>query len=146
MRTVRRLRDRAPRSRWSGWAIPSTTASTMGTIMAVVAVFEIHIDRNMVISMKPNMSLEKTSPMSQSGTPYMWTANGSSDDFLRGQGIQDSKHRSRRLLTKWTWANNSSSITDSLCRPRIIDWARIQGIADSSLSRGVDYSPETGNR
>ena len=31
-------------------------ASTIGTIMAVVAVLEIHMDRNMVGSMKPSIS------------------------------------------------------------------------------------------
>jgi hypothetical protein len=33
----------------------SATASTMGSIMAVVAVFEIHIDRNIVVNMKPSI-------------------------------------------------------------------------------------------
>jgi hypothetical protein len=35
------------------------TASTMGTIMAVVAVFEIHIERNMVGNMNPIINLKK---------------------------------------------------------------------------------------
>ena len=47
-----------------GFAYPKTwsfsnwesTASTMGTIMAVVAVLDIHMDRNMVGIMKPNIS------------------------------------------------------------------------------------------
>ena len=34
----------------------SATASTMGSIMAVVAVLEIHIERNIVVNMKPSMS------------------------------------------------------------------------------------------
>ena len=33
-----------------------TMASTMGTIMEVVAVFEIHMERNMVGSMRPSIS------------------------------------------------------------------------------------------
>ena len=33
------------------------TASTMGTIMAVVAVLEIHIDRNIVGTMNPSINL-----------------------------------------------------------------------------------------
>ena len=37
-----------------------STASTIGTIIAVVAVFDIHIDRNIVGSMSPNMSLQKS--------------------------------------------------------------------------------------
>ena len=36
--------------------ISASMALTMGTIMAVVAVLEIHIDRNMVGSMKPSIS------------------------------------------------------------------------------------------
>lgn len=32
-------------------------ASTMGNIMAVVAAFEIHIERMAVVSMKPNSNL-----------------------------------------------------------------------------------------
>jgi hypothetical protein len=36
-----------------------STALTMGTIMAVAAVFEIHIDRNIVGIMKPNISLKQ---------------------------------------------------------------------------------------
>jgi len=35
----------------------SATASTMGSIMAVVAVLDIHMERNMVVNMKPSMSL-----------------------------------------------------------------------------------------
>jgi hypothetical protein len=35
----------------------SATASTIGSIMAVVAVLEIHIERNIVVNMKPSMSL-----------------------------------------------------------------------------------------
>ena len=35
----------------------SATASTIGNIIAVVAVFEIHIERNIVVNMKPNISL-----------------------------------------------------------------------------------------
>lgn len=35
----------------------STMASAMGTTMAVVAVFEIHMDENIVVSMKPNINL-----------------------------------------------------------------------------------------
>ena len=34
----------------------SATASTMGSIMAVVAVLEIHMERNMVVIMKPSIS------------------------------------------------------------------------------------------
>jgi hypothetical protein len=34
----------------------SATASTMGSIIAVVAVLEIHMDRNMVVNMKPSIS------------------------------------------------------------------------------------------
>ena len=34
----------------------SATASTMGSIMAVVAVLEIHMERNMVVNMKPSIS------------------------------------------------------------------------------------------
>jgi hypothetical protein len=34
----------------------SETASTMGSIMAVVAVFEIHIDRNIVVAMNPSIN------------------------------------------------------------------------------------------
>ena len=34
------------------------TASTIGIIIAVVAVFEIHIERNMVGSMNPSINLE----------------------------------------------------------------------------------------
>jgi hypothetical protein len=35
----------------------SATASTMGSIMAVVAVLEIHMDRNIVVNMNPNINL-----------------------------------------------------------------------------------------
>ena len=35
--------------------IASATASTMGNIMAVVAVLEIHMERNIVVNMKPNI-------------------------------------------------------------------------------------------
>ena len=35
----------------------SATASTIGSIIAVVAVFEIHIERNIVVNMKPNINL-----------------------------------------------------------------------------------------
>ena len=35
-----------------------STASTIGTIMAVVAVLEIHIDRNIVGIIKPSINLE----------------------------------------------------------------------------------------
>ena len=42
----------------SGFSLmASATASTMGSIMAVVAVLEIHIERNMVVNMKPSISL-----------------------------------------------------------------------------------------
>ena len=33
----------------------SATASTIGSIMAVVAVLEIHMERNIVVNMKPNI-------------------------------------------------------------------------------------------
>ena len=36
-----------------------STASTIGTIIAVVAVFDIHMDKNIVGSMSPSMSLRK---------------------------------------------------------------------------------------
>ena len=39
------------------------TASTIGTIMAVVAVFEIHMDKNIVGSMKPNINLRGLVPI-----------------------------------------------------------------------------------
>ena len=42
--------------------IASATASTMGNIMAVVAVFEIHMDRNIVVNMKPSISLAELVP------------------------------------------------------------------------------------
>ena len=35
-----------------------TTASTMGIIMAVVAVLEIHMERNMVTNMNPKSNLK----------------------------------------------------------------------------------------
>ena len=38
------------------WLMASATASTMGSIMAVVAVLEIHIERNIVVNMKPSIS------------------------------------------------------------------------------------------
>ena len=34
----------------------------MGNIMAVVAVFEIHMDRNIVVNMKPSISLAELVP------------------------------------------------------------------------------------
>ncbi len=40
-----------------------TMASTMGTIMDVVAVFEIHMERNMVGSMRPSISSRGLVPM-----------------------------------------------------------------------------------
>ena len=36
----------------------SNTAVTIGTIIAVHAVFDIHIERNIVVSIKPNISLK----------------------------------------------------------------------------------------
>ncbi len=36
----------------------ATTASTIGTIIAVVAVLEIHIERNAVVPMKPTINLD----------------------------------------------------------------------------------------
>ena len=42
----------------SSLTITFKTASTIGTIIAVVAVFEIHIERNIVINIKPNISLK----------------------------------------------------------------------------------------
>ena len=38
------------------WLMASATASTMGSIMAVVAVLEIHIERNIVVNMNPSIS------------------------------------------------------------------------------------------
>ena len=39
----------------SDWCIAAATASTMGSIMATVAVFEIHIDKKAVVVMNPSM-------------------------------------------------------------------------------------------
>lgn len=38
--------------------ISESTASTIGTIMAVVAVLLIHMDKNAVVSMKPSIKLQ----------------------------------------------------------------------------------------
>ena len=40
--------------------ISDNTASTIGTIMAVVAVLLIHMERNAVVSMKPSIKLQRT--------------------------------------------------------------------------------------
>ena len=46
------------RKKWrknNGSLTTSATASTIGNIMAVVAVLEIHMERNIVVNMKPNI-------------------------------------------------------------------------------------------
>ena len=45
------------------------TASTIGTIMAVVAVLEIHMDKKVVESMKPNIKSAGLVPISKSNAP-----------------------------------------------------------------------------
>ena len=47
----------------TGFASWLRTASIMGIIMAVVAVLLIHMDRNHVTNMKPNISLKEMTPM-----------------------------------------------------------------------------------
>lgn len=51
--------------------ISDNTASTIGTIMAVVAVLLIHMERNAVVSMKPNIKLQRTMDQSNQLNLYL---------------------------------------------------------------------------
>lgn len=51
--------------------ISDNTASTIGTIMAVVAVLLIHMERNAVVSMKPSIKLQRTMDQSNQLNLYL---------------------------------------------------------------------------
>lgn len=51
--------------------ISDNTASTIGTIMAVVAVLLIHMERKAVVSMKPSIKLQRTMDQSNQSNLYL---------------------------------------------------------------------------
>ncbi len=78
-----------------------TTASTIGIIIAVAAVFEIHMDRNDVVNIKANITEVGLVPVKRSFEFYATTELRPSTDLLAARETKRCDDAVQNSLLQW---------------------------------------------